>query len=120
MRGNIIKKLNAWIIVALFLVTGVLYYIFSDSRYEPVEEMYNFPVPIGARLIIKEETDIRKTYNWSPASFENGIPLSYKLVIKKSGWKQKDVEGSNVIYLKGSNQINLSTQTDYLSISKVE
>lgn len=114
------KKVNVFITVSLLLVVGVLYYFFAVSRYELAEEMYNFPVPIGAKLIAKEETELRKTYDWSPASGDNGIPLSYKLIIKKNGWKQGQIDGTNVIYSKGSHQINLSSHTDYLSIIKVE
>ncbi|MFJ7735086.1 hypothetical protein ACIQ2D_01990 [Lysinibacillus sp. NPDC097287] len=114
------KKVNVFITVALLMAVGVLYYLFSDSRYELAEEMYDFPVPIGAKLIAKEETEFRKTYDWSPASGDNGIPLSYKLIIKKNGWKQGQIDGTNVIYSKGSHQINLNTSTNYLCMIKVE
>lgn len=114
------KKVNVLISVVLLLVVGVVFYFFADSRYELEEEMYNFPVPIGAKLIAKEETESRKTYNWSAASGDNGIPFSYKLIIKKNGWKQRQIDGTNVIYSKDSYQINLSTHTDYLSIIKVD
>ena len=87
-EGNSMKKVNVFISVALLLVIGIVYYFVADSRYELAEEMYNFPVLIRAKLIAKEETEVRKTYDWSPASGDNGIPLSYKLIIKKNGWRQ--------------------------------
>ena len=113
------KKRGIFMVV-LFVVVGFLYYYFANSQYELAEDLYEFPVPKGAIPIQTEVTDNRKSYHWSAASGDNGIPLSYKLILKKNGWDQGQIDGTNVVYTKGQQQINLSTATDYLSIAKVE
>ena len=50
--------------------------------------MYDFPIPKAAQLIQAEKTKIRKSYDWSAASGDNGIPISYKLILRKNGWRQ--------------------------------
>ncbi|KOS69345.1 hypothetical protein AEA09_12760 [Lysinibacillus contaminans] len=114
------KKWGVFMVLALFVVVGILYYSFAKSQFELAEELYDFPVPKGAMLIQTEVTDNRKSFDWSAASGDNGIPLSYKLILKKNGWDQGQIDGTNVVYTKGQQQINLSTATDYLSIAKVE
>lgn len=114
------KKWGRLMVVTLFVVAGILYYYFANSQYELAEDMYEFPVPKGAQLIQAEETDNRKSYDWSAASGDNGIPLSYKLMLKKNGWDQGQIDGTNVVYTKDQKQITLSTATDYLRIAKVE
>lgn len=56
--------------------------------------------------------------NGKKASFENGIPFSYKLVIKQNGWKKVEQEGGNTAYIKGYYKINLLSDKNYIEITK--
>ena len=78
--------------------------------------MYGFPVPKNAQLEV--EGDYSKHYTWSKASGDKGIPLSYKLVIRKKGWKKGNVDGTVVTYTKEDKVIYLSTSTQYLEVFK--
>ncbi|WML27330.1 hypothetical protein [Neobacillus sp. OS1-33] len=73
-----------------------------------------FPVPKSAELL--KEKDEFEAYKWSPASEENGIPLRYRIVINLNGWKKKEQEGSLTVYEKNNQEVDVISQTDYLSI----
>ncbi len=56
-------------------------------------------------------------YNWGPASEENGLPLRYQAIIKLWGWEKKEREGSLTVYEKDGQEVDVNSQTDYLSLS---
>ncbi|MCV9887999.1 hypothetical protein [Metabacillus halosaccharovorans] len=58
-----------------------------------------------------------EAYNWGAASEENGLPLRYRAVIRLWGWNKKEQEGSLTVYEKDGQEIDVISQTDYLSLS---
>ena len=104
------------LIVILIFVTGILYYINLDKNYYMLDDFYDFPVPENAEL--ESENEEGKHYYWKPSSGTNGIPLSYKLMIRKSGWKEVDRMGETGTFVKGENTIYLQSSTEYISITK--
>ena len=58
-----------------------------------------------------------EAYNWGPASEENGLPLRYRAIIKLWGWEKKEQEGSLTVYEKDGNEVDVISQTNYLSLS---
>ena len=61
-----------------------------DKNYYILDEFYGYPVPKNAEL--ESENESGKHYYWKPSGDE-GIPLSSKLMIKKSGWKEAERMG---------------------------
>lgn len=113
------KKKGGWMITAAaLLVGGVLYYFNTLSHYEPAKDSFDFPVPIAAEFV--QENGEGKSYDWSKASEENGIPFGYKLVLKAHGWKTGEREGASVYYTKGEHKIDLISTTKHLDIIKVK
>ncbi|MGN1400995.1 MAG: hypothetical protein ACI4XL_05780 [Bacillus sp. (in: firmicutes)] len=112
------KKLVGWTLtLATLLICGVIYYFITYFLYEPSKDLFGFPVPRNAELI--EESELGKSYEWSKASEENGIPFGYELVLKANGWKKGEREGASVIYTKGKHRIDLISSTKQLYILKV-
>ena len=103
-----------FILLLSFLFVAILYYWISVSSYQTSEDLNNFPYPKDAELVY--QTDKVYGYDWGKASFENGIPLGYKLVIKQNGWKKVGQEGGNTTYIKGNYKINLLSHRDYIEI----
>lgn len=117
MANQVRKKLIGWTIaIATPLVGGVIYYFILLFLYLPSEDLYNFPVPRNAELI--KENEVTKSYDWSTASEENGIPFGYELVIKINGWKKGEREGALVLYTKGDKKIDLICTRMHLDILK--
>lgn len=87
------KKSGVLVTVASFAVVGILY---ANSQYELAKDMNDFPVAKAAQLIQAEETESRKSYDWSAASGDNGIPVSYKLILRKNGWHQGQIDGTKM------------------------
>ncbi|MGM9923555.1 MAG: hypothetical protein ACI35R_04830 [Bacillus sp. (in: firmicutes)] len=114
MSKKLLIKCSA--VLLLFLFIGILYYWISISSYQTSEDLYDFPIPKNAQLVHEKEKV--SGYEWGKASFENGIPFSYRIVIKQNGWKEGEREGGNTLYTKGKNKINLLSDTDYIEISK--
>lgn len=103
-------------VITLLFGVSILYYINLDKNYYLIDDMYDFPVPNNAELESKNE--IGKHYYWESASGDNGIPLSYKLMIKKCGWEEVERFGETGIYVKGTSTIFLQSSTDYIGIMK--
>jgi hypothetical protein len=80
--------------------------------------LYNFPIPKNAELV--QENSQGKSYDWSPASEESGIPFGYELAIKVNGWKKGERDGASVYYTKGTKKLDLISSTKHLNILKVD
>lgn len=114
-----LKKTIGWTLaLTMLLIVGAIYYSITVSLYEPSKELYNFPIPKNAELV--QGNSREKSYDWSPASEENGIPLGYELAIKVNGWKKGEREGALVYYTKGTKKIGLFSFTKHLNILKVD
>ncbi|WP_050614536.1 hypothetical protein [Bacillus testis] len=109
------RFIKSSIFLLIFLFLGILYFWISISSYQTAEDLYDFPIPKNAQLVYKKEKV--SGYEWDKSSFENGIPFSYKIVIKQNGWKEEEREGGNTTYTKGESKINLLSDTDYIEIS---
>lgn len=99
------KKVKWTIAIIVFLI--VIIFISSNFIYDRSEDLYGFPIPIKAEL--DQEFDQTKSYNWSRASFENGLPLDYEIILKINGWKKVEQEGASVLYKKGNHNIDLTS-----------
>lgn len=105
-------------LVFVFLVgigIGIYYYTNLENNYNLVQEYYDFPIPNDAKLV--NENPKVNDYRWEPSTGTE-VPISYRLMIKKSGWKQIKIEGANILYKKGGKYITLSFATDYIALSK--
>lgn len=111
------KRLGALLsVIVLIFVAGILYYTNLDKNYYILDDLYGFPVPKNAELESEDENG--KHYYWTAASGDEGIPLSYKLMIKKSGWIEAERMGETGTFVKGNNTIYLQSSTDYIGIMK--
>ena len=109
------KKKFKWTIAILGIVLGIVF-VSLNLIYETSEELYGFPIPIKAELT--QEFNQTKSYNWSRASEENGIPLDYEIILKINGWKKGQREGASVSYTKGNHTIDLASYHNALDIIK--
>ncbi|MGE7947955.1 hypothetical protein [Lysinibacillus sp. NPDC093688] len=108
------KKINLAVVLIIFL--GISYYFVAISKYELSEKYSNFPVPISAQLT--QENEYNSVYEWSKSSDENGIPISYSLIIWVNGWEKVVREGTLTIYEKDGFQIHLSSERDEIIIGR--
>ncbi len=108
------RKKVIGISVGLIFVAGVLYLVFFS--YEKGEQLYGFPIPKSAE--VTNQWSGFAEYDWAPASEEDGLPFYYKWQIEWNGWKEVSREGSLTTYEKDNHQINVISQTDYLSVFK--
>lgn len=115
--GSFMMKIFGWVLAVLVFI-GVGLYSTTVFAYHSSKELFNFPVPKHAELI--EENTNCKTYEWSHASEENGIPVAYELVLKVNGWEKGESEGSSVYYIKGNHQIDVISNTDLLTLRKIK
>ncbi|WP_324728228.1 hypothetical protein VO178_15465 [Lysinibacillus fusiformis] len=89
---TLMKKIA--IVVALALVVAVgTFYIYTniiDSRYEKEEFLYGFPIPKDVEIKSKSKIGSVSSYiiTWDRVSGKR-IPIDYKLIIMKNGWKIK-------------------------------
>lgn len=112
------KKLIFTILIFLILIGITSYYYLNvDNNYDTLHEFNDFPIPNGAML--EEENEKAKNYFWKPSS-GTSIPIGYRLVIKKSGWKELEVDGHGTTYEKDGYQINVTVAPDYIGIIKVK
>lgn len=107
------KKIS--IILILVLITGICgyYYIILDNNYIASKEFYDFPIPKDAKL--ESENLKEEGYTWVKSNGTD-IPLSYRLIIKKSGWKKAEIDGHNIVYEKNGKLINLTLAPNFLGI----
>jgi hypothetical protein len=115
-----IKKKIGWKIALVILVIGIGigYYFIALSLYEPSDELYGFPIPKKSEYV--QESEKSKSYDWSRASEEHGIPFDYEVALKGNGWKKGEREGASVLYTKGDHTIDLVCTTKRLDIIKVK
>lgn len=104
------------IVIAAIAGAGGYYYKNVDNNFHNLQDFYDFPVPNAATL--ESESEKGKNYIWGPSS-GTSVPLSYRLVIKKNGWKEVKSDGHNVNYEKDGHRINLSLASNYIGILKV-
>jgi hypothetical protein len=107
-----LKKISLWslILIALLLGIGLINFL----SYEQDSELYDFPIPKNAELT--NHNEFGKSYTWSKASEENGIPFGYEFVLWVHGWKKEEREGASVYYFKGNYTIDLISTHDHLDI----
>ena len=118
-RVQNLKKTIGWTLaLSMLLIGGVIYCFIIISLYEPSKELYNFPIPKNAELV--QESSRGKSYDWSSASEESGIPFGYEMAIKVNGWKKGERDGASVYYTKGTKKIDLISSTKHLNILKVD
>ncbi|MFJ7981530.1 hypothetical protein ACIQ1D_14725 [Lysinibacillus xylanilyticus] len=113
MRNN---KIFGAVVIFVLVVFGISYYFIAKSQYDLAEEFNYFPMPKNATLT--EETELGRRYNWSAVSGENGIPLTYRLIIATNGWKAIETDGNVSIYKKDNIKIKITFSTDELGIFK--
>ena len=112
------KRILAWIVaLALLIGTGVYYYVNVDKHYVYLHEFYDFPIPKEATL--ESESANGNGFTWGKSTGTE-VPLGYRIMIKKSGWKQVKMDGHNVIYKKDDKVINLSLANKYIGVLKIE
>jgi len=107
------KKIFIWFL-SLLLILGGIFYFTIFFAYQPAEDLFNFPIPKSAEII--DEKGSSRSYNWSKASEENGIPFGYEMVLKANGWKKGERDGASVIYTKGKHSIDLISTTKHLNL----
>ncbi|CEG27155.1 hypothetical protein [Bacillus sp. B-jedd] len=104
------------IVAAVFVGLGVYYYKNLDKNYHTLEEFYDFPVPND--VTIENQSEKAKNYIWEQSSGTD-VPIRYRLVIRKSGWKEVGIDGHNSIYEKDGKQIIIAVASDYIGIIKM-
>ena len=109
------KKKIRWTVAILASVIGIIF-VSLNLIYETSEDFYGFPLPKKAELV--QAFDQTKSYNWSRASEENGIPLDYEIILKINGWKKGEREGASVLYTKGNHTIDLASYHKALDVIK--
>ena len=111
------RRLRASLItITLIIGLGILCYIYWDNNYYMLEDFYDFPIPKNAEL--ESENEMGKHYYWKRASSDHGIPLSYELMISRSGWEEVERMGETGTFVKGKYTIYLQSSTDYIGIMK--
>ncbi|MGE7623863.1 hypothetical protein ACQKMD_12600 [Viridibacillus sp. NPDC096237] len=115
------KRIVTLIVVIIFVGIGISYYVNIDKNYHTLKDYYDFPVPNSAKLGNENssENTNTKSYFWDKSSGTD-VPLSYRLMIKKSGWKQVEFEGTVITYKKDGKFIKLAFSRDYIDIVKNE
>ena len=116
------KKKVKWIITIIIILIGIIF-ISSTFIYEKSEALYGFPIPIKAELLQENEPmngNKLKSYHWSRASEENGIPFDYEIILKINGWEKGERLGACVMYTKGNHTIDLCSYHKALDVIKRE
>lgn len=112
MKNSKDKLLGIVACVGGIAVLFAIYFSFEESK-----TFKGFPVPKYAELTSSSEN--LEEYDWGPASEENGLPLRYQAIIRLWGWEVKEVMGTLTVYHKDGQEVDLISQTDYLSLSTV-
>ncbi|KGR82113.1 hypothetical protein [Lysinibacillus odysseyi] len=103
------------VLIVLLAAAGVYYYIIVDVQYNALEEFHDFPVPSEA--VLDMERTNSKHYIWKKSTGTE-VPLSYRIMLKKSGWQRIGGEGQIVFYEKGAHLIHVGFHREYLEIIK--
>jgi len=111
------RLLSVIISLALIIGVGAYYYMNLDNHYYSSQEFYDFPIPKDAKL--ESESSKEKGFTWEKSTGTD-VPLSYRLMIKKKGWKQVEMDGHNVVYQKDGKFINLTLAPKFISLIKLE
>lgn len=112
------KRTVACIVALAWLIgAGVYYYVNVDKHYVFLHEFNDFPIPMKATL--ESESAKGNGFIWGKSTGTE-VPLGYRIMIKKSGWKQVKMDGHNVIYKKDDKVINLSLANKYIGVLKIE
>lgn len=101
------------LILVLLIGVGVYYYTNLDNHYHTLQNSHDFPIPNDATF--EAESTKEKGFRWEQSTGTE-VPLSYRLMIKKSGWKQVEINGHNVVYKKDGELINLTLAPNYIGI----
>ncbi|MEK4426368.1 hypothetical protein [Solibacillus sp. FSL K6-1523] len=112
------KKLTiVLIILIIFIGIGTVYYRNLDNNYSALEDFYSFPIPNDA--VLEEANDYANNYYWEPST-GTSIPMKYRLVIYKNGWKKAGIDGSSVIYEKNNYQYQITVvyAKEYIGIGR--
>ncbi|MFJ7367920.1 hypothetical protein ACIQVU_00510 [Lysinibacillus sp. NPDC098008] len=105
------------LILVVFVSLGFIYYLNMDRNYKNLEELQEFPIPNS--VILEEESSTAKNYSWKSSS-GTSIPISYRMVIKKNGWKQVEIDGHGITYEKDGYKINITVASDYKALIRVQ
>lgn len=103
--------------IGLILFAALGGFVFLLSFYEPTQELNGFPVPKTANLLHEGESS--RSYDWTRASEEKGIPFDYDFALRANGWKILSVEELMVTYTKGIYKIALNSTSNRLDIIKI-
>jgi len=114
--GMNISKKSARKPLLIVAAAMVLLYSFLFLPYKKPDKFEDFPVPRFAK-VANEKSKVT-TYDWSHASEENGLPITYLLRIKLAGWKQVTQEGAMTVYSKDGREIEVTSLTDYLGVAE--
>ncbi len=109
-----------WVMVGVVAIglSIVLFLEWSVQRYEPQEDFYGFLIPKAATVIKGDEQAAH--FEWDAATFEHGIPLTYKYALKRKGWQRLEPIDTIQVFQKGNNQIHVLMSTDLLEIFKAD
>lgn len=99
------------------MALGAFYYANIDDNFHRLQSFHDFPVPNDA--VLEEENELANNYLWASSS-GTSIPINYRLAIKKSGWKEVEVDGHGITYEKNGEQINVAVAADFIGIIKVQ
>lgn len=109
------RKVSFLVVLTFLVILGFVYYVNLDKKYYVLQDFYDFPIPKEA--VLESESENSKNYIWEPST-GTGLPISYRLVIKKNGWKQTEVDGHSFIFKKANNVISIVVASDYIGILK--
>ncbi len=114
MKGKQSIKLR-YILLALVALFIVLTFYYGQS-FEEAIYTERFPIPPTAKISKISSLKLLETYQWEPASEENGLPLRYKLMIRLSGWKEIDRMGALTTYKKGNLTVDVVSYNNRIEL----
>ncbi|PEJ59506.1 hypothetical protein CN692_04750 [Bacillus sp. AFS002410] len=107
------KRKKKLIFTALFLIIIIFFVAHKPSTLHK-----GFPVPLTAIQSKVDHKNRYEIYKWKMASFEKGLPKSYKLILKMWGWKEvkKEALGARKVYIKNGDVIHIYSLTDKIIV----
>ncbi|PEL13569.1 hypothetical protein [Bacillus sp. AFS017336] len=111
------KRNKKLIFTALFLIVFIFFVAHKPSKLHK-----GFPVPLTAIQSKVDHKNRYEIYKWKMASEENGLPKSYKLILKMWGWQEVKEEalGLRKVYIKHGEVVHILSLTDKIDIHFVE